>query len=141
MEEEGINMSEKKVLLNLRQQIIEKLAELEHKQWAHIINYLLQENMLHLGKYKTFEYRQLAKKPYSSLMEGQKDSDREWAEKAFKVFADGLAVELQKRIEVLEHETPKNSCIYETVNAKEFSLVDVEKAQATVLRDVLACLK
>ena len=72
-------------------ELLERLADLEHRQWSHIINYLLSENMLQLGKMKTFEYRQLAKIPYSKLSESQKDSDREWARKVLKIIKNEWA--------------------------------------------------
>ena len=69
-------------------ELLEMLANLEHQQWSHIIQYLLEENMLQLGKMKTFEYRQLAKKSYFILREEQKDSDREWAKKVLAILSN-----------------------------------------------------
>lgn len=74
-------------------ELLEKLAELEHEQWSHIINYLLDEGCITLARFKSFNYKQLAKKPYEKLREGQKDSDREWARKVLAVF--------RKRLELL----------------------------------------
>jgi len=61
--------------------IVEKLAALEHEQWAHWTEYML--NNLHdenIAKWK----RQI-KTPYSDLSEEEKDSDRVWARKVAKV--------------------------------------------------------
>lgn len=51
--------------------MIEKLADLEHQQWAHWTKYMLDS-----GQIDT---------PYSALSEKEKDSDREWACKAYEV--------------------------------------------------------
>lgn len=61
--------------------IIEELAELEHKQWAHWTKYML-DNL-------TFEnmsrWRQQIEIPYSELTEKEKESDRDWARKAARI--------------------------------------------------------
>jgi len=67
------------------EEILEKLAELEHEQWSHIIKYLLEQGCITLTRYQSFNYKQLANTPYSKLSEGQKDSDREWARKVLAI--------------------------------------------------------
>lgn len=68
-------------------QLIEKLAELEHEQWVHWTQYML-DNLTpeNIERWR----RQIATK-YSDLTEAEKDSDREWADKAFElVWESGL---------------------------------------------------
>jgi len=67
------------------EEILEKLAELEHEQWAHIIKYLLEQGCITLARYQSFNYKQLANTPYSKLSESQKESDREWARKVWAI--------------------------------------------------------
>lgn len=66
-------------LMLTEKEIIEALSALEHDQWAHWTEYMLQngtpENVSRwLGQIQT---------PYSKLTEKEKDSDREWARKVF----------------------------------------------------------
>lgn len=73
---------------HLSNALLEKLAELEHKQWSHILKYLLKKGFITLAKMQTFDYDKLAQTSYSELSEAQKESDREWARKAVAVFAE-----------------------------------------------------
>ena len=57
---------------------LERLAALEHEQWAHWREYMLSNlttDNIELWKAKI-------KTPYSELTEKEKDSDRVWARKA-----------------------------------------------------------
>lgn len=59
----------------------EKLAELEHRQWAHWTRYMLDNLSLeNIERWK----RQL-ETPYNELPEIEKDSDRVWADKVLEV--------------------------------------------------------
>lgn len=59
----------------------EKLAELEHEQWAHWTNYLLDNaNMENIKR-----WRKQINIPYSKLSEKEKESDREWAGKVLDI--------------------------------------------------------
>ena len=71
-------------------ELIEALAKLEHEQWAHIIKYLLEKGLLHLARYESFRYKQLADTPYEKLSEPQKESDREWARRALDMVKASL---------------------------------------------------
>lgn len=66
------------------EELIERLAELEHKQWAHwtmyMLNNLTQENL------KRWE-RQI-ETSYKDLSEKEKESDRVWARKVLEVLAE-----------------------------------------------------
>lgn len=59
----------------------EELAALEHEQWAHWTEYMLNnltpENIVHWIKQ--------IDTPYAELSEKEKDSDREWADRSIKV--------------------------------------------------------
>lgn len=66
----------------------EALADLEHEQWAHWMRYMLSLgservdgtwaiDMEHIRRWQ----RQMDT-PYADLSEKEKDSDREWADKA-----------------------------------------------------------
>ena len=69
--------------------LIEKLAELEHEQWA-----LIKESTLDNLTPENIERwrRQIATK-YSDLSEQEKDSDREWAEKIYELFEESGLIE------------------------------------------------
>lgn len=56
-------------------ELIEKLAELEHKQWAHWTEYMLRN----LTKKNVERWKRQIQIPYSELSEKEKDSDRKWA--------------------------------------------------------------
>jgi hypothetical protein len=59
----------------------EKLAALEHDQWGHwteyMLNNLTQENII--------RWRKQIRTPYNRLTEKEKDSDRVWADKVIKI--------------------------------------------------------
>ena len=63
------------------QQIIEELADLEHQQWAHWTEYMLNN----LTDENIKRWKQQIKTPYSELTEKEKASDRGWAYKAAKI--------------------------------------------------------
>lgn len=67
--------------------LLELLADLEHKQWSHLIKYLWSKNYLKKLGLPMERYRQLVKTPYSSLREHEKDSDKEWAKKVLRILA------------------------------------------------------
>lgn len=62
-------------------EMIEELAELEHKQWSHwtkyMLNDLIEENIKRWEKQTKINYKDLSEK--------EKDSDREWAQKVLKI--------------------------------------------------------
>ena len=59
----------------------ERLAALEHKQWAHWTRYLLD----HLTPENTELWRRQIDTPYEELSESEKDSDREWADQVLRI--------------------------------------------------------
>ena len=60
---------------------LEKLADLEHKQWAHWTKYML-ENMT---KENIVRWKKQINTPYFKLSEKEKESDRVWARKVIKI--------------------------------------------------------
>ena len=60
--------------------LLENLAELEHQQWAHwteyMINHMTQENIA--------KWINQINTPYSELTEQEKESDRKWARKVLE---------------------------------------------------------
>lgn len=70
-----------KYKIHNKKELIEKLAELEHIQWAHWTQYMLSnltDDKINLWKYEI-------KTEYKDLTEKQKDSDRIWARKVFNI--------------------------------------------------------
>ena len=61
--------------------LIEKLAELEHQQWAHWTRYLM--NNFDNDHIELWD--RLCDTPYMELTEKEKDSDREWAYRIIKI--------------------------------------------------------
>ncbi len=59
----------------------ERLAALEHKQWAHWTRYLLD----HVTPENTELWRRQIDTPYEHLSESEKDSDREWADQVLRI--------------------------------------------------------
>ena len=74
----------------MEKELIEELADLEHKQWAHWTSYFIKQ----LEKTENNPLRRKAlincwkseiKTPYNSLSEKEKESDRVWARKTIKI--------------------------------------------------------
>jgi hypothetical protein len=59
----------------------EKLAELEHQQWAHWTQYMLDN----LTPENIERWRKQIETPYAELSESEKLSDRQWADKVIKL--------------------------------------------------------
>jgi hypothetical protein len=60
----------------------EKLAELEHKQWAHWYRYMVAN----LTPENRRRWDGQAATPYALLTEVEKNCDREWADKVLEIF-------------------------------------------------------
>jgi hypothetical protein len=65
--------------------IREKLAELEHIQWAHWTKYMLDN----LTTENIKRWKQQVKIAYQDLSEKEKDADRKWADKVIAVIEGG----------------------------------------------------
>ena len=102
--------------------LLEDLAELEHKQWAHWTKYMLDrleqleaeidgkapyDALLELAQQKQNWKRQIAT-PYSELTEKEKDSDRSWASKSLEITAkqlDAILEEMEKKANFFYNDT------------------------------------
>lgn len=62
---------------------LERLATLEHEQWAHWTRYMID----HLTPENIERWRRQCATPYAELTEKERESDREWARKALAVMA------------------------------------------------------
>ena len=78
-----IFVTQLKVGVITKKELREKLAELEHKQWAHWTEYMLA-NMSSENQKRWFKQVKLS---YQDLSEKEKDSDREWADKVLSIVA------------------------------------------------------
>ena len=72
---------EKAVKTKSDDELLEKLADLEHQQWIHWTKYML-DNM---SDENINRWKKQIETPYSELSEKEKESDREWAEKVLKI--------------------------------------------------------
>ncbi len=74
------------VLRVVRMDLRERLAELEHQQWASWLNYMkdnaTDENIE--------EWVRKMRTSYSDLTEAEKESDRFWADKVLELIAEAI---------------------------------------------------
>lgn len=66
--------------------LIDLLANLEHEQWSHWMNYFYKNDT---SENRDIWNRQI-KTPFSKLSEKEKDSDREWAKKVLMIIYANL---------------------------------------------------
>lgn len=59
----------------------EKLADLEHQQWAHWTRYMLNN----LTPENIERWQRQINTPYKNLSEKEKQSDRQWADKVLEI--------------------------------------------------------
>ena len=80
-------------------ELLEKLARLEHEQWSSWIDYQIRFAPIH-GELVAKEYwrkkYELAQVPYEKLTEEQKEHDRVWARKVLAIFAEDQKEHKQK---------------------------------------------
>jgi len=69
---------------DLNEKLIEKLAALEHDQWAHWTKYMLAN----MTDENIARWKEQIDTPYSELSEKEKDSDREWAQKVLDIIEE-----------------------------------------------------
>ena len=93
------------MVIDMKTNLLEDLAELEHQQWAHWTKYMLDRLAQLEAKldgnapYKAYfelsqqkqDWRRQIATPYSELTEKEKDSDRSWASKSLEITAKRLA--------------------------------------------------
>jgi hypothetical protein len=90
--EEGLSrhLAERKIQIEKRAKLLEKLAELEHEQWIVLAKYIIEKfSTFHAHDWVSvqneFKRWQSLFIPYSELTEEQKNSDREFAVKVLEV--------------------------------------------------------
>jgi len=71
--------------------VLERLAALEHEQWAHWTRHMLDN----LYPENIERWKRQVETPYEELTEKEKDSDREWASKILSI-VDPKNLELWK---------------------------------------------
>ena len=71
-------------------EMIERLADLEHQQWAHWTKYMLDN----LTPENIERWRGQIETPYADLTEKEKEIDREWAVKSLKATRDEATEEM-----------------------------------------------
>ena len=84
------------------EEILEKLAELEHEQWSHWTTYFLKNRCIVSNLHR---WQIQSKKSYNNLSEEEKESDREWARKVLAVVGAQRA-QLKKLIEEFPKKYP-----------------------------------
>jgi C4-dicarboxylate-specific signal transduction histidine kinase len=70
---------------NKEAQVVEKLADLEHRQWMHWSQYVAREHNISEELKEKWDENW---KPYSELSEEMKEKDRKWARKSLKIIKE-----------------------------------------------------
>ncbi len=106
--------------MTTKEEIIEKLAELEHEQWMKWSQSLCQKVLTHdvysTGREMFLKHQSWLNcwKSYDELTEEQKEQDRIWARKVFGVKAKAIFEELKEEIdEILETYNQENTALGE----------------------------
>ena len=73
--------AERKEMIEMIEKKREELADLEHKQWSHWTSYMLKN----LTPENQERWMKQIETDYKHLTEKEKDSDREWADRAIKI--------------------------------------------------------
>ena len=74
-----------------KEELIEKLAALEHEQWSHWMHYLLSFVTPEIRKSfgdNLIRWERQMMTSYGHLSEKEKESDRVWARKVIKILED-----------------------------------------------------
>ena len=74
-----------KAMNELTDTLRERLADLEHRQWAYWTAYMLDN----LDTEHIDGWRRQIETPYAKLTEREKDADREWADKILAIISAG----------------------------------------------------
>ena len=88
--------------MNEKEELLEKLAALEHQQWSMLMAYvksvsIAEKDIVEQSKSQWDEWRTLANTPYEKLTEKQKEPDRMFARDILKVFDETLAEKASRR--------------------------------------------
>lgn len=76
-----IFVTQLKVEVITKEELREKLSELEHEQWSHWTKYFLEN----LTPENISRWSKQIETLYKDLSESEKDSDREWADKVLSI--------------------------------------------------------
>ena len=69
--------------MNKQDQLLEALAELEHKQWKSWAGSIINDECISPNRRK--RWCELLSADYSNLGESEKEKDREWARKVLEI--------------------------------------------------------
>jgi len=69
-----------------KKELIEELSDLEHEQWAHWTRYMIDN----FDDKNVKQWERQIKTNYKDLTEKEKDGDREWARKVYKIIKDHI---------------------------------------------------
>lgn len=75
--------------------LLERLADLEHQQWSHIINYCVENP----ERNNWNRWLRQSGIPYGKLTEKEKESDREWARKVLAIIQNSHVVIDRKQLQ------------------------------------------
>lgn len=80
----------RELLIDLRNpELLEMLAQLEHEQWSHWVNYVDSLEVTgHLTEDDLNRWKSQATMTYEYLTEQEKESDREWARKVLDILSN-----------------------------------------------------
>ena len=79
-------------MANKQEEIREGMAELEHKQWAYWTQYMLDN----LTEQNIERWKRQAKILYQDLSDGEKTSDRKWADKSLScLHSQGVVIKVK----------------------------------------------
>jgi len=87
-------LNRKKALLKETEERVEKLADLEHKQWSHWMSYMFtkcsedENGNFIIPKELVNRWGTQTATKYEDLSKKEKDSDREWAIKVLKIIKE-----------------------------------------------------
>jgi len=68
----------------MNKELLEKLAALEHKQWAHWTEYMLNN----LTDENINRWIRQIETPYEKLSDNEKEKDRVWARKVLEIISN-----------------------------------------------------
>jgi len=107
-------------------QVRESLAALEHEQWAHWMRYMLAN----LTPENIEKWKEQAEIPYNALSEKEKDSDREWADRALATMHKLSEGKLNIVIEIEgEKATIKPISLRDAMDIEKAQVIELEFAK------------
>jgi hypothetical protein len=77
--------------------LLEKLAALEHEQWAHWTEYMVKSVPVEFSNEDIKRWRRQIETPYEELSEYEKDSDRRWASKVLVTIMEHYRLPIPKK--------------------------------------------